>query len=244
MQPISPTSGVSKESRPDPNSVPEKKKKSARPRTLKNRADMTSFLGENEKPLVVELTKEFSEKLRTTSSIRTLHVLRSLIGRKVWKKMVTDDFLSIDRDRHRRLMEEVVLRCTKICKLVGKVLKQGDYFGVHHVKGSALSGFPRLNPSEPTSAQPGSEEKVQMLVARNAVGKPLWHEKDVTDGSQDPWKEKKLRGVIDAALQKGLGDGEQITFPSSDAIETRIATTRNERRALALQVQLAASRGE
>ena len=38
-----------------------------------------------------------------------------------------------------------------------------------------------VNPSEPTAAKPGSEEKVMMLAARYAAGLPLWHNGDCYD---------------------------------------------------------------
>ena len=38
-----------------------------------------------------------------------------------------------------------------------------------------------VNPSAPTAAKPGSEEKVMMLAARYAAGLPLWHNDDCYD---------------------------------------------------------------
>lgn len=38
-----------------------------------------------------------------------------------------------------------------------------------------------VNPTAPTKAKPGSEEKVLMLAARYAAGMPLWHNDDCTD---------------------------------------------------------------
>lgn len=38
-----------------------------------------------------------------------------------------------------------------------------------------------VNPSQPTGAKPGSEEKVTMLAARYAAGLPLWHNGDCYD---------------------------------------------------------------
>lgn len=38
-----------------------------------------------------------------------------------------------------------------------------------------------IDPTQPTSAKPGSEEKVLMLAARYAAGVPLWHDKDCYD---------------------------------------------------------------
>ena len=38
-----------------------------------------------------------------------------------------------------------------------------------------------VDPSTPTAAKPGSEEKVMMLAARYAAGLPLWHNDDCYD---------------------------------------------------------------
>ena len=38
-----------------------------------------------------------------------------------------------------------------------------------------------INPGAPTTAKPGTEEKVLMLAARYAAGVPLWHEEDCYD---------------------------------------------------------------
>lgn len=38
-----------------------------------------------------------------------------------------------------------------------------------------------VDPSSPTAAKPGSEEKVMMLAARYAAGLPLWHQDDCYD---------------------------------------------------------------
>ena len=35
-----------------------------------------------------------------------------------------------------------------------------------------------INPTSPTAAKPGSEDKVRVLAARYAAGLPLWHNKD------------------------------------------------------------------
>ena len=40
-----------------------------------------------------------------------------------------------------------------------------------------------INPSEPTVAKPGSDDKVMMLAARYASGLPLWHDSDCYDHS-------------------------------------------------------------
>jgi hypothetical protein len=38
-----------------------------------------------------------------------------------------------------------------------------------------------IDPSAPTTAKPGTEEKVLMLAARYAAGVPLWHDEDCYD---------------------------------------------------------------
>ena len=38
-----------------------------------------------------------------------------------------------------------------------------------------------VNPTAPTTAKPGTEEKVLMLAARYAAGVPLWHNEDCYD---------------------------------------------------------------
>lgn len=38
-----------------------------------------------------------------------------------------------------------------------------------------------INPTKPTPARPGTEEKVLMLSARYAAGMPLWHQSDCYD---------------------------------------------------------------
>ncbi len=38
-----------------------------------------------------------------------------------------------------------------------------------------------IDPSAPTTAKPGTEEKVLMLAARYAAGVPLWHDSDCYD---------------------------------------------------------------
>ena len=42
-----------------------------------------------------------------------------------------------------------------------------------------------LNPSAPTVAKPGSDDKVVMLAARYAAGLPLWHNSDCYDHGPD-----------------------------------------------------------
>lgn len=42
-----------------------------------------------------------------------------------------------------------------------------------------------MNPTTPTEAKPGSDDKVQMLAARYAAGLPLWHDSDCYDHGPD-----------------------------------------------------------
>ena len=50
-----------------------------------------------------------------------------------------------------------------------------------------------INPMEPTTARPGSEEKVLMLSARYAAGLPLWHNSDCYDHGP---RESELMGSL------------------------------------------------
>ena len=57
----------------------------------------------------------------------------------------------------------------------------GDY-GAFDEEDFAAMG---INPTCPTVAKPGSEDKVQMLAARYAAGLPLWNEEDRYDHGPD-----------------------------------------------------------
>lgn len=57
-----------------------------------------------------------------------------------------------------------------------------------------------IDPSRPTKAKPGSEEKVLMLAARRAAGMPLWHNDDVTDHGPQT-KRAELAAIASANLQ-------------------------------------------
>lgn len=63
-----------------------------------------------------------------------------------------------------------------------------------------------IDPSQPTDAKPGSEDKVMMLAARYSVGLPLWHNDDRYDHGS---------GQIDVSLfamgqnQAPGGDGDK-----------------------------------
>lgn len=62
-----------------------------------------------------------------------------------------------------------------------------------------------INPSAPTDAKPGSEDKVLMLAARYAAGMPLWHDEDCYDHA--PTLEGDLRvdeGVEEDLLEEDL----------------------------------------
>jgi hypothetical protein len=51
-----------------------------------------------------------------------------------------------------------------------------------------------VNPSHPTVAKPGSEDKVIMLAARYAAGLPLWHDGDCYDhGPSGPLVDDEIR---------------------------------------------------
>ena len=62
-----------------------------------------------------------------------------------------------------------------------------DYGSEYDADGEGLSfddiDFEALgiDPTKPTAAKPGSEEKVLMLAARYAAGVPLWHVRDCYD---------------------------------------------------------------
>jgi len=56
-----------------------------------------------------------------------------------------------------------------------------------------------VNPSEPTGAKPGSEEKVTMLAARYAAGLPLWHSDDCYDHGPGSIGNLLLGGLAGAA---------------------------------------------
>lgn len=52
-----------------------------------------------------------------------------------------------------------------------------------------------IDPSSPTGARPGSEEKVLMLAARYATGVPLWHDSDCADHGPTESDLKGLQAV-------------------------------------------------
>lgn len=56
---------------------------------------------------------------------------------------------------------------------------EGDFGGFDEEAFLALG----IDPSQPTDAKPGSEDKVMMLAARYSVGLPLWHNDDRYDHS-------------------------------------------------------------
>lgn len=50
-----------------------------------------------------------------------------------------------------------------------------------------------IDPTKPTAAKPGSEEKVMMLAARYAAGVPLWHDRDCYDHGPGEMMARLLR---------------------------------------------------
>jgi hypothetical protein len=50
-----------------------------------------------------------------------------------------------------------------------------------------------IDPTKPTTAKPGSEEKVLMLAARYAAGVPLWHNRDCYDHGPGEMMARLLR---------------------------------------------------
>ena len=64
-----------------------------------------------------------------------------------------------------------------------------------------------VNPSDPTGAKPGSEEKVTMLAARYAAGLPLWHNGDCYDHGPGSFGSLLIDGLGgDAASGADAGD--------------------------------------
>lgn len=61
-----------------------------------------------------------------------------------------------------------------------------------------------INPSDPTVAKPGSEDKVVMLAARYASGLPLWHGSDCYDHGPE-----RARSEEAAALLLGEEEEEE-----------------------------------
>ena len=72
------------------------------------------------------------------------------------------------------------------------------------------------DPREATVACPGSEEKVQVLAARYALGLPLWHDNDCGDHADralgrladDAADDAEPTGIMGSDAQQGLGDPE------------------------------------
>lgn len=60
---------------------------------------------------------------------------------------------------------------------------EGSEFGSEYTAEFEEIDFDSLgiDPGCPTTAKPGTEEKVLMLAARYAAGVPLWHEEDCYD---------------------------------------------------------------
>lgn len=66
-----------------------------------------------------------------------------------------------------------------------------------------------INPSAPTKARPGSEEKVLMLSARYAAGMPLWHEEDCYDHGPNELELMGNHVVIPSAPLIPLDESEE-----------------------------------
>ncbi len=61
--------------------------------------------------------------------------------------------------------------------------------------------FPGIDPAKPTTALPGSAEKVAVLAARYASGLPLWHEEDCVDHGPS---EEDLQGRSNRPMPPGF----------------------------------------
>jgi len=59
-----------------------------------------------------------------------------------------------------------------------------------------------INPTVPTVAKPGSEDKVRVLAARYAAGLPLWHDEDCYDHGPS-------RALLNAAGEEIEEDDEE-----------------------------------
>jgi hypothetical protein len=63
-----------------------------------------------------------------------------------------------------------------------------------------------VDPSAPTAAKPGSQEKVMMLAARYAAGLPLWHHDDCYD--HGPGSVGNL--IVDDEISEDVVDAESF----------------------------------
>ena len=68
-----------------------------------------------------------------------------------------------------------------------------------------------IDPSSPTGARPGSEEKVLMLAARYATGVPLWHESDCADHGPAESDLKGPQALTTLFAKAGSDDSESET---------------------------------
>jgi len=76
----------------------------------------------------------------------------------------------------------------------------GSELSFEHADGEfEAESFEGVDPLAPTSAKPGSDEKVKMLAARYAAGVPLWHNSDCYD-----------HGPADLAFASQALDGEAL----------------------------------
>lgn len=78
-----------------------------------------------------------------------------------------------------------------------------------------------IDPTKPTSARPGTEDKVLVLQARYAAGVPLWHENDCGYGITDA-QELKERNMQRLALEEDSDDHEdEYTFDTGELRQRR-----------------------
>lgn len=68
------------------------------------------------------------------------------------------------------------------------------------------------DPSQPTTARPGSEEKVRTLAARYASGLPLWHPQDNDEHGPPEEQREGTEGTTVSALDgRPTGNGDMDT---------------------------------
>lgn len=69
----------------------------------------------------------------------------------------------------------------------------------------SLEDISNMDATSPTTAKPGSEDKVRMLAARYAAGIPLWHEEDCYDhGPSEAFSDSE-----DSEFGEELGEVEE-----------------------------------
>lgn len=68
-----------------------------------------------------------------------------------------------------------------------------------------------IDPTRPTRARPGSEEKVLMLSARYAAGLPLWHDSDCYDHGPRESELMGLNGFLRMTEEAAVdGDDDEV----------------------------------